>query len=196
MNEAWKKFLKSLGEGQEVAQPEFTWGRVVSYDKREDENPDRSYKEESAQIGNDFGENSKVGWTYEVLDVVGTNVDCYDSLAHQANATRCEEIPHPDASDHWPVSLKWKPLERRNKRKQAETPGMVKRPIPIWLLEDEDFLATVDIWMEEWMKERPPGFRAIVEYTETVHTMAQEHLNNYTVQAKTAAHKLEVALAM
>ena len=30
MNEAWKKYLKSLGEGHEVAQPEFTWGRVVS----------------------------------------------------------------------------------------------------------------------------------------------------------------------
>ena len=46
------------------------------------------------------------------------------------------------------------------------------------------------------MKERPPGFRAIVEYTEKVHTMAQEYIKNFTVRAKTAAHKLEVALAM
>ena len=87
MNEGWKKFLRSLGEGKEVAQPEFTWGRVVSYDKREDENPDRTYKAENAEIGNEVGARSKVGWTYEVLDVVGTNVDSYDPLAHQAIAS-------------------------------------------------------------------------------------------------------------
>ena len=165
MNEAWKKHLKSLGEGQEVAQPEFTWGRVVPYDKREDENPDRSYKAENAQIGGEVGTSSKVGWTYEVLDVVGTNIDSYDPLAHQALATRCEDIPYPDASNHWPVSLKWKSMERRGKRRQEETPGMAKRPIPLWLLGDDEYLETVNAWMEEWMKERPIGFRGIIEYT-------------------------------
>ena len=73
---------------------------------------------------------------------------------------------------------------------------MVKRTIPLWLLGDDDFLETVDAWMEEWMKERPIGFLAIIEYTETMHTMAQDHLKNFTVRTKTAAHKLEVALAM
>ena len=42
---------------------------------------------------------------------------------------------------------------------------MVKRTIPLWLLGDDDFLETVDAWMEEWMKERPIGFRGIIEYT-------------------------------
>ena len=115
-----EKYLKSLGEGKEVAQPEFTLGRVVSYEKREDENPDRSYQAENVQIGHEMGASWKVGWTYEVLDVVGTNVDSYDPLAHQAIATRCEDIPHPDASDHWSVSLKWRTMERKNRRRQEE----------------------------------------------------------------------------
>ena len=72
----------------------------------------------------------------------------------------------------------------------------MKRPIPVWLLEDETFLEQVDEWVEQWGKDRSNGFRGLIEYTGAIHAMAQEHIANRIVKARTPEHKLEVALAM
>jgi len=90
MNEAWTKFLKGLGNAQETEQPEYTWGRVVKHEDREDNAIDRSGPGSSA-----IQEGDTASWTYEVLDVVGTNVDSYDQIAHQAMVKRCDDVPHP-----------------------------------------------------------------------------------------------------
>ena len=50
--------------------------------------------------------------------------------------------------------------------------------------------------MEQWGKDRSSGFRALLEYPGTIHSMAQDHIANHIVQARTPEHKLEVALAM
>ena len=145
MNEAWTKFLKGHGNAQETEQPEYTWGRVVKHENSDENDIDRSAPGSSA-----IQEGDTASWTYEVLDVVGTNVDSYDQIAHQAMAKRCDDVPHPAASDHWPVSLEWRSLERRqHQRKRARTANvLVKRPIPVWLLDDEAFLEQVDDWVE------------------------------------------------
>ena len=113
-------------------------------------------------------------------------------------AKRCDDVPHPEASDHWPVFLEWRSLERkqhqRNRARNAN--GLVKRPIPHWLLEDETFLEQVDAWVEQWGKDRSSGFRASLEDTGTIHSMAQDYILNNVIRARTPEHKLEVALAM
>ena len=88
MNEAWYKFLKGLGNAQEteVQQLEYTWGRVVKHEHKEDKDIDRSDPGNTA-----IHEGDTASWTYEVLDVIGTNVDFYDQLAHQAMAKRCDD---------------------------------------------------------------------------------------------------------
>ena len=85
MNEAWYKFLKGLGNAQEteVQQLEYTWGRVVKHEHKEDKDIDRSDPGNTA-----IQEGDTASWTYEVLDVIGTNVDFYDQLAHQAMVHR------------------------------------------------------------------------------------------------------------
>ena len=193
MNEAWYKFLRGLGNAQETEQPEYTWGRVVKHEHKDDKDIDRSATGNSA-----IQEGETASWTYEVLDVVGTNVDCYDQLAHQAIAKRCDDVPHPEASDHWPVSLEWRPLARRQpqKKRARNANALVKRPIPLWLLEDDIFLEQVDVWVEQWGKDRSSGFRASLEYTGTIHSMAQDYILNNVIRARTPEHKLEVALAM
>ena len=108
MNEAWTKFLKGHGNAQETEQPEYTWGRVVKHEHKKDKDIDRSDPGNTA-----IHEGDTASWTYEVLDVIGTNVDFYDQLAHQAMAKRCDDVPHPEASDHWPVSLEWRFLEHK-----------------------------------------------------------------------------------
>ena len=69
-----------------MQQPDFTWGRIVS----------------NLQTG--------ASWTYEVLDVVGSN-NVWCEHGPEAFARRADDVPHPRASDHWPLGLQW--LERR-----------------------------------------------------------------------------------
>ena len=77
------RWLRSIGLAEEVAQAEFTWCRVAD------------------------SVTNEPGWTYEVLDVVGTNNKGYATCDIQTSSRRCDDIPHPRASDHWPVAMKW-----------------------------------------------------------------------------------------
>ena len=65
----------------------------------------------------------------------------------------------------------------------------MKRPIPVWLLEDDAFLEQVDDWVEQWGQDRSNGFRGLIEYTGAIHAMAQDHIANRIVKARTPEHK-------
>ena len=53
----------------------------MKHEHKEEKDIDRSGPGNSA-----IQEGDTASWTYEVLGVIGTNVDCYDQLAHQAMA--------------------------------------------------------------------------------------------------------------
>ena len=136
MNSAWQRWLHSICDSREVLQPEFTWGRVMS----------------SQQSGS--------SWTHEVLDVVGSNGGESDGDP-QFFSRRCDDIPHPRASDHWPVGLRWRDPEASKRGRKRPVDPIVKRSIPHWLLEDADFLAVMDSWFDEWCESQPHGMEAL-----------------------------------
>ena len=169
MNRAWDAWLQAIGNAEEVQQPEFTWGRVVS--------------------------NQRLGatWTYEVLDVAGTNAKTDDGT--QAFARRCDDVPHPRISDHWPVGLRWRESKGRKRGCRPSDERIVKRAIPQWLLDDADFLSSMDNWFDEWWANRAAGMAGLDSFVFAVHSLASRHLSSRVVPAKTPLHRLELALA-
>ena len=134
---------------------------------------------------------------YEVLDVVGTNIDGYDTSGMQAVSRRCDDVPHPSASDHRPVSLRWFSKHRKKRRKNtAGVSDLIRTPIPLWLLQNNDFVSALDREVHQWLEKRSSGFEGLKEFTELVHDFAQTYLETHLVIAKTAAHRLEVTVAM
>ena len=169
MNAAWSDWLRSIGCAYELAQPEFTWGRIVS------------------------SHGGRASWTFEILDVVGTNQHCIGAGDLQPFSRRGDDVPHPRASDHWPVGLQWHRPRVRKSRPQA--PRFMKRAIPRWLLEEGDFLLSLDEWFHEWCRDRPQGMAGLQSFAIGAHECASSFMSSRIVRAKTVAHKLEVALS-
>ena len=128
-----------------------------------------------------------------MLDVVGTNHDPWSGPNLQAFSRRGDDVPHPRASDHWPVGLRWQ--EPRPKKRRPATSSQVKRAIPQWLFDNADFLAGLDEWFEAWCDDRPRGLQGLQSFTCEVHDRASSFMSSNVVQAKSAVHRLELALA-
>ena len=114
VNAAWDDWLHSIGDAYEVPQPKFTWRRV---------NADQS---------------EHATWISEFIDVVGSNRKFYSPGALRSSARRGDDLPHPRASDHWPVGLRWSGVKTRRKP-QDSSDDIVQRPIPAWLLGNLEF---------------------------------------------------------
>ena len=171
MNTAWRRWQAALGQSEEIVQPEFTWRRVMSPD------------------------DGDVGWTFEVLDVAGSNCKGYNSIDLQGLCRRCEDIPFPDASDHSPVCLRWQVRANRGWQTWREG-GLIERPIPKWLFTNKHFTEALDSWFGSWFQSRPRGFAAIDEFTRGVHKFAMEFAKTNITHATTPDHKLDTCLAV
>ncbi len=170
MNAAWEQWLRALNGAVEVSQPEFTWKRIA----------------ESAS--------GDAGWTYEVLDVAGTNNVGYEVMGLRTVCRRCDDVPFPDASDHWPMALRWNERRGRKRVRLGEN-AIVRRPIPRWLLSNQRFLEGLDSWVDQWFPYRAEGFAGIDGFTEGVFKFATEFIRDNVVQAATAEQKLDTCLA-
>ena len=69
---------------------------------------------------------------YEVIDVVGSNRKFYSPGALRQYARRGDDMPHLRSSDHWPLGLR------------DSSDDIVRRPIPVWLLENVEFQRVAD----------------------------------------------------
>ena len=57
------------------------------------------------------------------------------------------------------------------------------------------FVSLLDGWVEDWFANRPLGLEALRSFTEGVHEQATQYMQSNLVTAKTAAHRLEIAVA-
>ena len=73
---------------------------------------------------------------------------------------------------------------------------MLRRPIPIWLVKETDFLDVLDREVKAWQETRKRGFEGLKEFTDLAYAFAQDYLKQHTVRARTPEHQLEVAAAM
>ena len=71
----------------------------------------------------------------------------------------------------------------------------MKRALPKWLADDADFLEFLDEWFEAWCSDRPHGLAGLQSFAAEVHERASWYMSSKLLQAKSAAHRLEVALA-
>ena len=171
MVDAWDCWLASIGAAEQIPQPEFTWSRITS-----------------DQAG-------RTGWTYEVLDVVGSNAWTGYASEMQGYARRCDDVPFPKASDHYPVGLRWLDPASRGRRRKSSGSRTLKRAIPQWLIACPDFISELDAWVDDWFSDRPASIAGLVSFSDGVHAFASSYLSSRVVLAKTARHKLELALA-
>ena len=172
MNETWDRWLKALGAAAEIAQPEFTWGRVLDTD----------------------ADSTNVAWVYEVLDVAGTNDNGHANTDLWPMSRRCDYVPYPAASDHWPLELRW--TERRRRKRPAASESLVKRPIPKWLLKNARFLTELDFWFDAWFLGRARGLDAVESFVDEVYKFSTDFMRTNIIQAETPEHKLDTTLAV
>lgn len=178
MNSSWAAWLESMGSAYEMPQPEFTWGRVVK---------DRA---------------GRPSWTYQVLDVVGTNHGVLDEGGCWCVPRRVDDLPYPRASDHWPVGLLWKSERRRKRRRKRKSDEndenavlSVRRAMPAWLMRSNSFVTELDEWFDDWFSDRPRGMSGLRSFVAGVHALATHFLESTIVLATTTTHKFELALA-
>ena len=170
MNAAWDEWLHSIGDAYEVPQPEFTWRRV---------NADQS---------------EHATWIYEIIDVVGSNRKFYSPGAQRSFARRSDDLPHPRASDHWPVGLRSSGV-RTIRKPEDSYDDVVQRPIPAWLLENVEFQRVADECFGSWFANREIGLAGLSSFVSTMCDCATKFLSTHVIIAKSAVHNPELALA-
>ena len=220
MNNAWQKWLTSLGGAEVIQQAEFTWGRIFKSTKGAEaetaEDGDQPRQEDSlddeqlaaaiaaadrAGVQGEAvreSEETGEGWSYATLDVVGTNHLYGDrQISYKPVARRGDEIPAPRASDHWPIELHWhrKDGPRRRQKKKAE--GYVRKPIPRWLVKDAAFNEALRDHLQDALCENRRtlrGLAALAAFGEIVYSFAKEYREHHVIRAQTPEHKLEICL--
>ena len=154
----------------EVPQPEFTWGQVIA------------------------DQSEHATWIYEVIDVVGSNRKFYSPGALRPSARRGDDMPHQRSSDHWPLGLRWSGA-RTKRQPRDSSDDIVRRPIPVWLLENVEFQRVADECFDSWFESRGVGLNGLMSFVSTMYACATKFLSNDVVTAKSALHKREMALA-
>ncbi len=112
----------------------------------------------------------------------------------QGYARRCDDVPFPEASDHYPIGLRWLESGSRRRRKSSE-PCILKRPIPQWLIVNTDFIEEMDAWIDDWFVSRSHGVAGLLSFSGGVHSFASSYLSSHVIVAKTVRHKLDLALS-
>ncbi|HIF32153.1 MAG TPA: reverse transcriptase-like protein [Planctomycetaceae bacterium] len=78
---------------------------------------------------------------------------------------------------------------------RAKGEGYIKRTLPTWLLENEEFARSLDCQIDAWKQERPRGLAGLVSFVELVQGYGATFMGSHVVKAVSAEHKLAVALA-
>ena len=89
---AWQSFEAAMGHGNVIDQPEFTWKRVAR------------------------SRHGRLDHWKQILDVVGISAEHLRYVNFIPVFDRIGNIPHPRASDHWPVSIEFPRGEKRRWR--------------------------------------------------------------------------------
>ena len=167
--QALENLQNAMGHGNVIDQPDFTWERIHR-----------------------TGEGLQY-WK-EVLDVAGVSIEPLRYINFLPVSKRVQTIPHPRASDHWPVSIEFQ--HGKKQRWQSER-GAPKLPyIPEWLVSEPGFGVELAQLLEEWRSERSPGLRGIVEFSSRLAHLAKVFLTTHWIEAKTASHKFDIAASL
>ena len=163
--EAWDKWMAAMHGGYIVDQPEFTF-------KRKRTNGD--------------------GYFCSVLDVMGSNLNAEVYGCEPS----CELLPTPDseATDHSPLGLRWIPHRAQRRGGRRRESGVVRRPLPAWLLGDQAFCLQLDREVQSWLRNRSMGGEGLLEFVNLCYAVAASFLRGNLVEAVTTQHKLSITL--
>ena len=139
-----------------------------------------------------FQRQHNTGFYCSVLDVVGSNVDAVVYNCKPSSAT----IPTPDseAMDHSPLGLRWIPVRLPRRSGRRGEARQVRKPLPVWLLQDAAFCVHLDRAVTAWLADRGVGGAGLLEFTDLCYATGTAYLRGHLIEAVSTQHQLSVTL--